>query len=122
MCTHAWDVLLLTATNALLSWRKRSPPACLRRDSLLHVGALLRLVREALLRRGGSLGDLEAVLVCPLLLPPADTVTRCGATSCDHSPRVDVNASRSTWASPHSAVTQQDVNMARCGNGDWAPA
>lgn len=46
------------------------------------MGALLRLVRETLLRRGGSLGDLEAVLVCPLLLPPADTVTRCGAASC----------------------------------------
>ena len=89
---------------------------------MLHVGALLRLVREALLRRGGSLGDLEAVLVCPLLLPPADTVTRCGAASCDHFPRTDMNASRNTWVSLHSAVTQQDVNNARCGNGDWAPA
>ena len=54
------------------------PLICLCRDSMLHVGALLRLVRETLLRRCGTLGDLEAVLVCPLLLPPADMMTRCG--------------------------------------------
>ncbi|KAK9832697.1 hypothetical protein WJX81_001207 [Elliptochloris bilobata] len=51
------------------------------RDALLYVGALLRLMREALLRRSGTLGELEATLVCPLLLPPADMTTRCGLTA-----------------------------------------
>lgn len=79
---------------------------CLCRDSLLLVGALLRLVREALLRRGGTLGDLEAVLVCPLLLPPADTVTRCVPASCGTSvPRRIRNA---TWASGEKDVQFAD--------------
>lgn len=42
------------------------------------MGALLRLVRQALLRSSGNLGELEAALVCPMLLPPADMTTRCG--------------------------------------------